>query len=273
MRTAGGHRASRVAALLCLLVAMRPAIAHYLDVDEAVVRPGALSVGIALSGKPFAYSEDGRLRGFEIEAARAVAEAHGLELRAVRLPRDRLAAALRDGEVDAINTLALERAPPATRTVPYLVVGDHAMVLRGNPFRVHGLRDLAGRTVSATSGSSAERYALALNEELRARGLAPMNVHSFPYQRDTSFPVDMGHAAAYFIQSVSAVGISRDPESRTTLLEGLFRPRREVGLAVRADNPALYHAVEHALAAMVATGRYGKLRERWGIPAVLSPFR
>ena len=82
----------------------------------------------------------------------------------------------------------------------------------------------------------------------------------------------MGHAAAYFIQTVSAVGISQDPESRTRLVEGLFEPTREVGFAVADRNDDLVHAVEHAIAAMLATGRYERVRVESGVPEELSPF-
>ena len=145
---------------------------------------------------------------------------------------------------------------PGTRTVPYQVVGDHLMVLRGNPFRIREAADLSGRVASVTSGSSAERFAHDLNRAFEEAGRAPMHVHSFPEDRWTHFPVSMGHAQGYFTRTVSAVAVSADPESRNRLVEGVFRPLREVGFAIRADNDKLHHAVEHAVAAMVATGKY-----------------
>jgi len=97
---------------------------------------------------------------------------------------------------------------------------------------------LSGRTVAATSGSTAESY-----------------------------------AAAYFMQTVSAVGITQNEESRTRLVAGLFAPTRGAGLGVDADKWNIVHAVEHAIAAAVATGQYERLREEYGLPAALSPFR
>lgn len=263
-------------ALLIVLLALAPARtagAHYIELAGALVTPGTFTFGLALSGRPFAYKQDGELRGFEAAMAEGVAAAHGLALRIVQLPRARLAAALAAGEVDAVNTLALETAPPGTRTVPYLIVGDHVMILRGNPFRIEALEDLQGRTVAATAGTTAEAFALELNERFRGAAGEPMSVHSFPFQRATHFPVSMGHAAAYFLKSVSAVGISRDPQARTRILEGAFRPAREVGFAVRAGARNLYHAIEHAVAAMVATGKYARLRAAHDLPPELSPYR
>jgi len=266
------------AVLLLASLAALPAASHYVRLEGKLAAPGTFTFGVALSGRPFAWQRDGVLRGFELDVARAVADAHGLEFRAVRIARTRLLAALRAGEVDAVSTFAIEATdtgaePESTVMVPYAVTGDHAMVLRGNPFRVSGWRDLAGRTVAATSGSSAEAFARELNARLREAGHEPMHVHSFPFRHMTHFPVSMGHAAAWFVDTRGAVGITLDPESRTRLLEGLFRPRREVGMAVRAEHEDLVHAVEHAVAGMVATGKFSRLLEAHDLPAELSPYR
>ena len=130
------RRFHKLVLFLLALVAAPAASAHYVDLNEALHSEDTLTVGIALTGQPFAYKRDGVLRGFEVEMAQAVAEAHGLALEVVRLPRAKLEAALAAGDVDVANTLAMEAVPKDVKTVPYLVVGDHLMVLRGNPFRI-----------------------------------------------------------------------------------------------------------------------------------------
>ncbi len=267
------HRVRSLALFLLALIVASAASAHYVDLNQALHSRNTLTVGIALTGQPFAYKRDGVVRGFEVEMAKAVAEAHGLALEVVRLPRAKLAAALAAGEVDTANTLAMEAEPVDVKTVPYLVVGDHLMVLRGNPFRIRETDDLSGRVTSVTSGSTGEQFAHALNREFEGAGRAPMHVHSFPDERWTHFPVSMGHAQGYFIQTVSAVAVNADPDSRNRLVDGVFRPVREVGFAIRADNDKLHHAIEHAVAAMVATGKYRRLRESYGLPPELSPYR
>lgn len=267
------RRFRRLALFLLALVVAPAASAHYVDLNEALHEDDTLTVGIALTGQPFAYKRDGTLQGFEIEMARAVAAAHGLALELVRLPRVQLATALAAGEVDVANTLALDADTPDVKVVPYLVVGDHLMVLRGNPFRIREAGDLSGRVTSVTSGSSAERFAHDLNRAFEEEGRAPMHVHSFPDDRWTHFPVSMGHAQGYFTGTVSAVVADADPDSRNRLVEGVFHPVREVGFAIRKGNDKLHHAVEHAVAAMVATGKYRRLREDHGLPADLSPYR
>ncbi len=263
--------AARALVSASLLGATPGVTAHYVDSD-VFVEPGMLSFAVALTGKPFAYRENGELRGFEIDVARAVAQAHGLELRVEQVGRGALLDTLTEGGVDAINTHALARVPHTVDTVPYLVVGDHALVLRGNPFRIRRVEDLSGRIVATTSGSTGERFARDVDLRLTREGLQAMVIHSFLDARHTHFPVSMGHAAAYFAPTVSAVGISQDPHSRTRLVEGIFEPRREVGFGIISTQRERRHAFEHAIAAMVATGKYEALRRRHDLPAELSPF-
>lgn len=262
-----------LALALAIGLLSEPSASHYIELERELAQDGTLRFGVALTGRPFAYRQNGKLRGFEIDVARAVTQAHGLELLPVQLPRARLAKALAAGEVDAVNTLALNGDVAQLVTVPYLVVGDHMMVLRGNPFRIRTIADLTGRTVAVTAGSTAERFAVVINRELADAGQAPMHVHSFPDQRYTHFPVSIGHAAAYFVQTVSAVAVTQDPLARTRLVEGAFQPLREVGFGIRVDSKNIQHAIEHAIAAMVATGKYEQLRKRYDLPAELSPYR
>ncbi len=264
------HIALLFFAIVC---ASLPAGAHYTELDGKLAKHRMFSFGVALTGRPFSYKQDGELRGFEIDMARAVAQAHGLKLRVIQLPREELAQALAAGEVDAVNTLALSDHTPGVTTLPYLVVGDHMMILRGNPFRIRATADLTGRTVAVTAGSSAERFALAINQDLTDAGHSPMRIHSFPNQRHTHFPVSMGHAVAYFVQTLSAVALSQDPDARTRLVEGVFQRVREVGFGIREDSEDIRRAIEHAVAAMVATGKYEQLRKRYGLPIDLSPYR
>jgi ABC-type amino acid transport substrate-binding protein len=268
------RRLSILALVLIGLCTVGVSGAHYIELRGKLVEDGKLTFGVALTGRPFAYRQDGELRGFEIAFAAAVARSRGLELRAVELPRGFLAVALATGEVDLVNSLALKQtAGDGAVVLPYLTVGDHMMVLKGNPFRIRVVEDLAGRTVSTTMGSSAEAFAHELSDRLVDKGLEPMNIHAFANQRDTHFPVSMGHAAAYFVRTVSALVPSQDPESRVRVFEGVFRARREVGFGLRPGDEDLRDAVEHAIAAQLASGTYDRLRAEYGVPNDLSPFR
>ncbi len=55
------RRFFQAACAAAALAALTPAAAHTIDVADAVVRPGKLSCGIALTGTPFALRRDGEV--------------------------------------------------------------------------------------------------------------------------------------------------------------------------------------------------------------------
>jgi ABC-type amino acid transport substrate-binding protein len=251
-----------------------PAPAHMAELRELVLRPGTLTLGLGLAGRPLSYRQDGVVAGFEVELARAVAESALLTLDVVTLPRDGLMEALAARRVDLIATGALaDPAPTGLAVVPYLNVGDHMLVLRGNPFRVRGTDDLSGGIVSVTMGSTAEKFAREINRRFVADGRAPVHIHSFPHQRFTPFPVIMGHAQAYFVPTATALIAARDPAGKAMLVEGAFRATHEVGFGVRAEDRDMVEALRHGIARMISSGTYDRLRAAHGLPAELSPYR
>ena len=119
--------------LIPLLMLTGAACAHMADMHEHLVKPGVITLGLALTGRPLSYREDGDLKGFDVDLLRAVARSSRLGLNVVQLPRDGLLNALLDRRVDAINTGTLGHTPPnSIRVVPYLVTGDpHGKVRLG----------------------------------------------------------------------------------------------------------------------------------------------
>jgi polar amino acid transport system substrate-binding protein len=267
------RRAAGVVALLAASVAT-PAAAHYVELGNETATRDVLTMGVAMDGRPFAYRRDGAATGFQVALARAIAESAGIGFRTVAIPRAGRVDALRDGKVDLVNSAASRSGSAnGVALIPTLAVGDHMMVLRGNPYGMQTVDDLAGQTAAVTADSTAEDFAHAIDAEFRAAGRRPMNIHSFPSLRWTTFPVTMGHAQAYFVETRSAVTASQDPQGRVRLVEGAFRPSGEIGFLVEAGRADLVDALRHGVARMVATGRYAKLLAEHGLPPELSSYR
>jgi polar amino acid transport system substrate-binding protein len=267
------RRVAGVAALIVAGVAGPAAVAHYVELGNETATHDVLTMGVAMDGRPFAYRRDGAAVGFQVALARAIAESAGIGFRTVVLPRDGRVDALRQGGIDLVNSsLPGDVLPDGVALVPTLVVGDHMMVLRGNPYGMRAVDDLAGQIAAVTEGSSAEAFVRSIDAGFRAAGRRPMHIHSFPSLRWTTFPVTMGHAQAYFVETRSAVTASQDPESRVRLVEGAFRPSGEIGFLVESERAELVDALRHGVARMVATGRYAKLLADYGLPPELSAY-
>jgi polar amino acid transport system substrate-binding protein len=105
--------------LLCIFI-----LAFLLGRAATAANPGhdiaSLSIGISAVGAPMAFFEQGVLRGLEVDLARALAEAMGMELRLNEMPQPRLLDALRGGRID----LALSTLPEPELAALGLVAGE-----------------------------------------------------------------------------------------------------------------------------------------------------
>jgi polar amino acid transport system substrate-binding protein len=121
------------------------------------VAPGALTLCCSdMAAPPLFWSEPGGERhGYEPEAARAVADARGLELRWIFRQWADFARALEDRECDGIwcgSAITPEREQRYLYTRPYAVF-DEAVVVRAGD-AVGAADDLRGRRVGAIAGST-----------------------------------------------------------------------------------------------------------------------
>lgn len=246
------------------------AVTHRADHKPA----GAVILGFGYSGTPFAFKRDGEPRGFEVDLARAMAAARGIDLRIRWLSRQDLVPALRAGEVHAINVGALSGAPPAdVDVVPYLATGVHAVVRRDNPFAIHAAGDLSGTMVVATMASAGEAFAHEIRARIVESGKAPVEVHTMPMPQYTPVAVLSAHASAYFASTAAVALQAAGPEARVRAVPGVFRATGRLGLGVPVKDAAMKMYLRLALAKVVASGEYHRLLSAYHIPADGSPFR
>lgn len=107
--------------------------------DLPVETPGYLSVSSCRTGRPFAYQQRGRLRGFDVELAAAVARRLGLTLAWSDRPCASAMAAVEKGVLDAViaATTQVAQGTPTSRIALSLhvaVVAKRAAAHPGRPF-------------------------------------------------------------------------------------------------------------------------------------------
>lgn len=124
-------------------------IAQGRAVDLPVGTEGFLSVAACRSGAPYAYLDQGRLAGFDVELARAIASRLGLELSWEDLSCRSAARALRTGNVDAVLAPAVGVSPgtPTSRvvlSVHVALVADRRLAKSGHVLGKLGPGDVVG---------------------------------------------------------------------------------------------------------------------------------
>lgn len=149
--------------LVLLLLLAAWLVPPYVDDDarRRILASGTLRVGLDPAYPPFEYTDgEGRLVGYDVDLARALARELGLEVVLVPTAYDSLYDALLSGQIDVILS-SYPYSPELCRrercTRPYFQAGLVLIVRAGGT--VAGPADLAGRIVGVEWGGPGEVWA------------------------------------------------------------------------------------------------------------------
>ncbi|HEY8428100.1 MAG TPA: ABC transporter substrate-binding protein/permease [Sandaracinaceae bacterium] len=228
------------------------------DALARVRRTGVLRWGADIQGgEPYAYEDPerpGRLVGFEVELADAIARELGVRAEFVQQDWSNLVPALERGTFDvAMNGLEVTpaRAGTVLFTRPYFVFAEQLVVREGER-EVRDLSTVRGKRV----GTLANSMSSALLEEHGAIVVTYEGVEE-PYADLAS-----GRLDAVLLDDIiaSRYGLSR-PELRLAaeVAEGYY------AIALRPGDAALRAEIDAALARIAQSGELRRILARWNI--------
>ncbi len=215
-------------------------------------------------GEPYVFQDPeqpGRLIGFEVEIADALARRLGLRAQFVQNDWQHLVPSLLRGDFDIILN-GLEVTPARRQQVaftrPYCAF-DEVLMVRREAIDVRSLADLAGQRVGTLNGS------LALDIVRDAGGIEPILYEGVeePY-----LDLEHGRLSGVVLDHLIA---QRYGMVRPTLRAAAIVGRGEYAIGVRPAEPGLLHAVDDALGAMEHDGELRAILARWGLGAPPSP--
>ena len=266
---------TRGLALLALLLLAAPArgqpAAQDGDALSGTLRTarerGALTIGYRESSFPFSYATPGGPRGYSIDLCLGVvAEVErtlGREIRpeyALVSPASRVEA-VASGRVDlgcGSTTSNVERRRRVAFSPIIFVAGSKLMVRRDSG--VQSYRDLAGKTVVVTAGTTNEAVVRALNQRNR---LGARIVMGRDHGESYALVAD-GRADAFATDDVLLYGLVAQHQAADRLMVvGDFRSYEPYGTMYRRDDPAMAEAVDRAFATMARERDLIEYYHRW----------
>ncbi len=183
-----------------------------------VVKKGKLVVGMELKFWPFEYTdEQGRPMGLDVDIARAIADALGVELEIKDMEWTGLIPALASDKIDIIIsgiTGTLERAKTITFTRPYFVTGLCALTSAQKAADVNdiGQLDDPNRIIAVKTGTTADLVA--------TKRFPKAQINRFKDETSCAQEVVNGRADAFFYDQISvAKHHKQNPETTRALLE------------------------------------------------------
>ena len=261
-------------AAVLAVAAAAPGLAQDVPAPAELASSGELTYGVAATFAPFEYSEEGELKGFDIEMGAALAEKMGLEVNPRNMEFAGLIPALQSGRLDIINS-AMYIKPEREEQVDfvrYMTIGDEIVVPKGNPKGIASRADLCGMRVAVTLGGIQESYAREDDEKCKAAGKDGVEVLTFPTAQDSALAVARSRADVFFNSTPGAtMQVTARPDVYEIVGE-TFAADTFIGIAVRKDDPEMKKAIEAALEAIVADGTYDALIEKYKLPPTVSIF-
>ena len=213
--------------------------------------------------------------GFDVDAARKVAQKLGLALEVVNSGFDALIPDLSAGRCDIVWSalyVSDERLQVAD-AVPYMATGHAIMVPTGNPKGIKAVTDLCGKTISIQSGGVVETASKKASDDCVAAGKSAITIQGYPKVADEFQQITLGRVDAVW-------------ETDTAVLNWMFSNpgKYEMGFAFPRDkNYGVYYgkgktevgtAITAALAALKADGSLAALATQYKIdPAVLETVK
>lgn len=220
---------------------------------------GPLRVGTESSYAPFEFTQDGKLVGFDIDLAEAVAQELGYEIEWVQMPFDGLIPAMLTSQVDmavASFTVTEERAKRVNFSAPYYRSGITFVVRSSDVTKYQAGADaLKGQQLCAQLGSVSA---------MKAETLSPGKVTTFNDAYAGYLELKQGGCEAmvndrpvnqYFMKT------SKGAEGLVELTQVL--DAEDMAMVIPKSNEELLAQVNQALESLKAKGIYDELYTKW----------
>jgi polar amino acid transport system substrate-binding protein len=220
---------------------------------EDIRKSGTLVVASEGKFAPFNFVEAGKLTGFEIDVANAVAAKMGLKVAWKTMGFDGLLVGLQQDRWDLViasHGVTEERARAVTFADPHYCTGG-VIISRDGALRT--AKDLTGKVVAVQTGTTYYD---------NAKKLPVKDVKNFPQDNSARAALETGHVDAWVTDKfVGKASLAATPG--TPLKMGDFLFTEKIAAAVAKGNTGLVTEVDKALAAILADGEYAAISKKW----------
>lgn len=230
----------------------------------------ALRVGSDISYAPLEFyaSHSKRVQGFDYDLAQAISAQLGESLNFENEDFNGLIKALNGGKYDLVISAMSDTRERSKSVdfVDYFLAGSGMLVRAGNPHHIFNLASLCGMTVDVEQGTSQAAAVQDQSQKCLGLGLHAIAIKSYATDEE---------ALKHFLAGESMTHISDYPVvshlARTLdggkgyAVAGEQFGVIPYGIAVAKRNGALRDRVQAALRAVIASGTYDKLLQKWGL--------
>ena len=245
-----------------------PAPAELVGTLAKVRTSGSIALGYRESSVPFSFlSPRSEPIGYSVELCKALVGSiedainKSLAIRWVPVTAASRIEAVERGQIDlecGSTTNNLERQKRVAFSPTTFVSGTKLMVKRGSPVR--SFRDLAGKRVAVTAGTTNEKTL----HELNAKFKLGMAIVASPEHAQSFDLVAKGQAEAFATDDVLLYGLIAQRGAKADFMVlGDFLSYDPYGIMFRKDDPQLAKVVQDAFQILAEDGEIERQYKRW----------
>ncbi|MEV5260819.1 ABC transporter substrate-binding protein [Streptomyces anulatus] len=241
-------------------------------VPEAIRERGTLRLGASAEAVPplgFYATDDKTRIGSEIDIATLVADTLGLKPEFEQVSWENLFVGLDSSKFDGVlsNVTVTEERKEKYDFATYRLDNIAFEAKKGSGWKVKEPADVAGRTISVSSGTNQEKILVEWSEKNVEAGREPVDIKYFQKDTDYYLALQSGRIDAHLGPSpVAAYHVASAGQSEIVgQLSGAGGGLQGKIAATTKKGSGLVEAYAAAIDHIVRDGSYGKVLERWGL--------
>ena len=253
-------RLAAVAALTAFTL-FGSSVATAQPVINRVVKSGKLRVGMSADQPPLnVKGKSGQMIGLEVDLAKGLAYALGLEVELVQKPFGQLLPSLKKGQVDMVISgvdITAERTRDFLFVGPYLLSGKSLVTTSKALAGAETVDDINQPDVTFVTLKNSTSAAFVRKNVPKAK-LVGVDT----YEQAVAKVIDGSASAMIADLPACILAILRNPDAGLITLEEPLSVE-PMGIAVSAKDPRFYNLIDNYIDAIEATGILSALRAKW----------
>ncbi|MFF3460101.1 ABC transporter substrate-binding protein [Streptomyces sp. NPDC002730] len=241
-------------------------------VPDAIRKRGTLRIGASADASPplgFYATDDKTRIGAEIDIATLIVDTLGLKPQFEEVSWENLFVGLDSSKFDGVlsNVTVTEERKEKYDFATYRLDNLAFEAKKGTGWRVKGPKDVAGKTISVSSGTNQEKILVDWSEQNVKAGLKPVDIKYFQKDTDYYLALQSGRIDAYLGPNPSAayhVASAGQTQIIGTLSGGGSQVQGKIAATTKKDS-GLAAAYAAAIDHIIEDGSYAKVLKRWGL--------
>ncbi|MEV5956637.1 ABC transporter substrate-binding protein [Streptomyces sp. NPDC051987] len=245
-----------------------------------VRKAGVIKVGSDIAYPPVEYMENGKAVGVDPDIADALGKQLGVKFEFQNGKFDNLIVGLQANRFNVIMSAMNDtkdrqngidsdtgkKVGSGVDFVDYFTAGTSILVQKGNPKGIKSLDDLCGKVVALQKGTTSEGIAKAQSTKCTKDGNKAIDLQTFDTDPEALLRLKQGASVADLNDfPVAAYNAKTSGGGKDFEVVGEQIEAGPYGIAVSKNNTQLRDALQAAVAAIIKSGDYQKILEKWNV--------